>query len=118
MKKIIPLIIINVFLLTIGQILWKKTLNEIPLNLNYEGFIRLIKDPFIWFGLILFGIATVLWFYILSKANLSFVYPLQSICYPLGMFAGFYLFKEQINFYQILGIFFILLGVYFIGQHA
>lgn len=116
MGKIVPLILSNVLLLTLGQILWKRSFDREPLVFQGAMILRLIKDPLIWSGLMLFGIATLLWFFVLSKAPLSLAYPLQSICYPLGIAAGFFIFKEQVSFTQIGGIILILSGVFLVGQ--
>ena len=106
----------NVIFLVIGQILWKLSFNKNPLVISLEGVIRLIKDPFIWSGLVLFALATLLWFVVLSNLNLSIAYPLQSISYVIGIIAAVLIFKEKVILIQWIGLALILTGVYFVSR--
>ena len=116
MNKAYYFLVANIFLLVTGQILWKLSFNKSPLVINSAGILRLIKDPLIWGGLILFGLATLLWFVVLSNLNLSVAYPLQSISYIIGILAAIIIFREKVVLIQWLGMLFILLGVYLVSR--
>lgn len=118
MNKSYFFLIANVLFLVIGQILWKLSFNKNPLVISSEGIIRLIKDPLIWGGLFLFGIATLLWFVVLSNLNLSVAYPLQSISYVIGIIVAIIIFKEDVILVQWIGLALILIGVYLVSRTA
>jgi len=106
----------NIVFLVVGQILWKISFNRSPLVISAEGGVRLIKDPLIWAGLVLFGFATLLWFVVLSNLNLSVAYPLQSISYVIGIIAAIIIFKEKVILVQWIGLALILMGVYLVSR--
>jgi multidrug transporter EmrE-like cation transporter len=42
---------------------------------------RVAREPFIWLGLVLFGISAAVWIVVLSRVSLSFAYPFAAITY-------------------------------------
>jgi len=76
---------------------------------------RVLISPYIISGLILYGLATVLWLFILTKVPLSVAYPLQSIAYVLAVFGAHIFFQEEITLWKILGVSLIVAGVSSIG---
>lgn len=108
--KTILLILLNVLLMTSGQILWKKGLLEAG-GISLHNFVQLVFSPLILAGLALFVIATIVWFVILSRADLSYVYPLQSFAYVIGVLAAWLIFKEAIPPTRWMGVLVIMAGV-------
>ncbi len=108
--KTILLILFNVVLLTTGQILWKMGLDQAG-GISPENMFRVVFSPLILAGLALYVIATVVWFIVLSRAELSFAYPLQSTAYILGVFAAWLIFKEVVPPTRWVGVMVIIAGV-------
>ena len=108
------LVVIEVILVVFGQILWKLGLENLG-GIKLDNLWGIILSPYIIAGLALYIIATGLWFVILSKSEFSAVYPLQSLAYVLGVFAGLFIFKEYIPFTRWLGSAVIILGVYLVA---
>lgn len=81
-----------------------------------QSIIKMFFNPYIFSGLIIYGAATVIWLYILSKAELSMVYPLQSLCYVAAAVTAVLVFKENIPLTRWGGIGLIVLGAYFIAM--
>lgn len=108
--KTILLILFNVLLLTSGQILWKKGLLQVG-GINVGNISQVMFSPLILAGLALYAMATVVWFVVLSKADLSYAYPLQSMAYILGVLAAWFIFKEVIPPTRWLGVLVIIAGV-------
>jgi len=79
------------------------------------AIVRVLLSPYILSGLFLYGLATVLWLFILTKVPLSVAYPLQSIAYIIAVFGAFFFFQEEITLWKILGVILIMAGVSFIG---
>lgn len=108
------LILLNVFLLVTGQILWKMGLDRMG-GLTTQNWTGLFTSPLIWGGLALYVVATGVWFLVLSRTRLSMAYPMQSIAYVLGMVAGLVFFGESIPIRSWLGVALVMAGVGLIG---
>ncbi len=102
------LLAINIILLVTGQTLFKIGLSKVSFSL--ENIFKVIFQPYVFAGLILYVVATVIWFYVLTKVNLSVAYPIQSLCYVLAAFVGLFLFHEAIPMSRWIGIGLIVLG--------
>lgn len=116
MYRVYVLLGINILLLIIGQTLWKIGLQKTSLELSAPAILKLFTNVYILSGLVLYGVATIIWFYILSNAELSLVYPLQSLCYVFAAFVGMYIFKERIPATRWFGIMLIIMGAYFVSK--
>lgn len=112
------LIIFNIFLISIAQLLLKQGSNDLtsPTSSNsiVTSLFYKLFDPYIFFGAITYFLSFTLWIYILSKNNVSFAYPLMSLSYAVVMILSVYFFKEEVNFYQWLGVLLIISGTAFI----
>lgn len=109
------LLLANIILLVTGQVLWKMGLSGMNLKFTVHGIINMFINPYILGGLAVYSVATIIWFYILSKAELSLVYPLQSLCYVAAAIVALLVFKENIPPARWAGIGLIVLGAYFVS---
>jgi uncharacterized membrane protein len=109
------LIITNVFLLVTGQLLWKHGITQTGFHLTTEGIIKIISNGYIIGGMMIYVLATIIWLYVLSKKNISSVYPLQSLCYVVALFAGWLIFKEKLSLNHWIGVSFIVFGAFIIN---
>ncbi len=101
----------------VGQILLKCGMNILgPLDFSFKNVIFLISSIFknihILIGLFFYGFSLILWLFALSKLKLSMAYPATSLMYVFIILASWFVFKEAINFYQIMGIVMILIGLF------
>lgn len=113
--KLIGQILLFVCLLAAGNVLWKYGL------LRMGGFLTAGKSmsqslrelalcPQMWAGAMFYVIGTLYWFTILSRENLSYVYPMVSIGYVITSLAGVMLFNETILMSGWIGMGIILIG--------
>lgn len=109
------LLVFNILLMVLGQILWKVGMKGYDDSFSIIGIVKLFINPYIFSGIILFVFATAIWLYILSKTELSRVYPIQSLSYAIAAIAGMIVFKEVISLYRWFGIALIILGAYFVS---
>lgn len=109
------LIIANVFLLVIGQLLWKHGITQTGFHLTNLGIIKIATNGYIIGGMLIYVLATVIWLYVLSKKNISSVYPLQSLCYVIALLAGWLIFKEKLSLNHWIGVSFIVFGAFIIN---
>ncbi|NLM49871.1 MAG: EamA family transporter [Clostridiaceae bacterium] len=104
---------LQVILLVLGQTLWKIGISKIGQLDSIKAYISLFKSPQVLLGMLLFAVASLTWFYILSKMPLSKAYPFESLTYVLALFVGLFIFKEQIPLQRWIGVIFIVIGSYF-----
>lgn len=111
MQKYIILSILNSIIIILGQTLWKIGLSRMN---NFS--LKILIEPLVILGMLVYGVSTLLWFYILSKIPFSIAYPLNSIVYVLSMLVGYFLFSETLSLQKILGTLLLLTGVTFIAR--
>lgn len=103
---------VNIIFLATGQMLWKIGISKI----EEFNIINIALNPYIISGIVLYGLATLLWLYILGKAELSLVYPLQSITYVLGTLIAIFIFHENVSLLRWLGVVTIVAGAIFVAR--
>lgn len=89
------ILLLNVCLLVIGQTVWKIGLERAG-GLQLHNAVQVMFSPLILLGLAIYGVATVLWLYVLSRLPISIAYPLQSVAYVLALLIALFVFKESI----------------------
>ncbi|QDP41617.1 EamA family transporter [Radiobacillus deserti] len=110
------LILINTLILVSGQFLWKYGLMQKTVNFqSVSDIVKLFLQPYIISGLAMYGFATILWLFILSRVPLSIAYPIQSLAYVFAVFGAYFIFNESLSIMKIAGVVFIILGVSLVG---
>lgn len=115
--KILPISLLQCMLLSGGQVLMKLGLTkagDYSWSLGYFGRL-FINWQFVCCG-ICYGIASILWMYIIKNFPFSMAYPMVSISYVMGMFAAIIFFHEQVPLIRWLGVFLILSGCILIAK--
>ncbi len=90
-----------------GQVIYKYG----ALKLQEFDLLQIITNPYFILGSVFYGISAILWFWSLSKLELSFAYPFLAISYVAIMTIGILVFKEQLLLSKIIGITFIITGL-------
>jgi uncharacterized membrane protein len=112
--KPVWLLLISVGSATLGQIFFKKGVfitGEISLKGSLIGeLLKLVLNPFVFSGLVLYIISTIFWLIALSKTTLSFVFPFTALIFVLVMLSARIVFLEPIPTVRYFGIVFICLG--------
>ena len=116
MQTAILYILISVLFSTVGQLLLKGGMNnmgEVTLNFSqlFQTLWRMIINPGVFFGLVIYGVGTVFWLAALSRAELSYAYPFASLSYVIMLAASWALFDEKITLARIIGTVVICIGV-------
>jgi multidrug transporter EmrE-like cation transporter len=117
--RAIPFIVVAVSLGVVGQVLMKHGMNQYRLNPPPGASGQFIKDLryiflnlWVLSGFASYGISTIIWLYVLTRAELSFAYPFISISYIAVILIGPWLFREAIDIWKVLAIVLIILGVF------
>jgi drug/metabolite transporter (DMT)-like permease len=113
--KPIVLLLLSVAGASLGQILFKKGViltGEVTFRGSLSAeLIRLVFNPVVFSGLMLYVVSTILWLAALSKTTLSFAYPFTALTFILVMLSSRMVFLESIPPLRYLGIGLIVAGI-------
>lgn len=109
--KDIFLCLANTLMMVTGQMLFKagsqgKTISKI------SDIISLVFSPAVLLALLIYGLTTLLWLYILSRVKISFAYPVQALAFPVVLIASSLIFHEEIPVNRWFGVIVIVVGVF------
>ena len=76
----------------------------------------LAQRPDILGGLACYAISVVVWIVALSRVEVSIAYPMLSIGYVVNAFAAWWLFGESLAAQKLIGIGFIVVGVWLVAR--
>ena len=98
-------------LLASGQILFKFSAMAAPKFDDLSSIAGLLRIPSFWMALVLYGLATLLWVYILQQLELSKAYPFAALGFVLVPLAGRFWFEEAVGGVYWIGVLCIILGI-------
>ncbi len=105
------LILLNVFLATAGQLLFKRAADFINTNPDLKFPMYYISNPWFYAAVSMFIISTFVWTQALTKVPLSIAYPLASMAYVLTVLGSYYVFQEKITHTGAIGVMLIVAGI-------
>jgi multidrug transporter EmrE-like cation transporter len=79
---------------------------------------KLVLNPFILGGLACYGVSVVVWILALSRVPVSIAYPMLSIGYVVNAIAAWMLFGESLGAQKLVGIGFIVIGVFLVARSS
>ena len=106
----------SIMLLSAGQTSLKYGLTAIDgvsLSDGLAGVFKLFQTPWVIVGFFLYGVSAILWLDVLSKLDFSLAFPLVGLTYVFTLLIGRYFFGETVGWERIVGVGFILFGVFF-----
>lgn len=112
------IILIPILTASVAQLCFKKGvlgLGSLDFSLSniFHLIPRIFQSGWLMTGIILFGISFLVYLFVLSKFQLSIAYPiLVSAGILLIALASRFLFNESLSWLQILGIIFIIFGIF------
>ncbi|MDY6523611.1 EamA family transporter [Acinetobacter faecalis] len=115
------LVLSAVILNSIAQLVLKAGTNALGIlllpnkNIVYSIF-RILFQPYVFTGLVLYVVSFGVWIFVLSKLEVSVAYPLLSIGYLFSLILAWFFFGEAITFNKSLGILFLMIGTFFITR--
>jgi drug/metabolite transporter (DMT)-like permease len=77
---------------------------------------RLASNPFILGGVACYVVSLVVWIMGLSRVPVSVAYPMLSVGYVVNAVAAWMLFGESITAQKLIGIGFIVVGVFLVAR--
>lgn len=117
----LALVLTGVFLNAVAQLLLKAGTNAVGhFEFHWDNALpvgmKLAANPAILGGMTCYVISLVVWIMALSRVPVSVAYPMLSIGYLLNAIAAWAWFGEALGPQKLLGIGFIILGVWLIAR--
>jgi multidrug transporter EmrE-like cation transporter len=115
------LILVGVLLGAAAQLLLKAGTNAVGhFDFHWENAVpvslKLAANPAILAGMSCYAISLVVWIMALSRVPVSVAYPMVAIGYLINAFAAWAWLGEPLGTQKLLGIGFIILGVWLIAR--
>ena len=120
---LIGMILLSVGLAAVAQLTLKHGMNGVndelapaKFGLDATSLRVLVMTPWIWAGLLLFGLSALVWLAVLSRASLSFAYPFASLTYVLILLFDRLWLDESVPALRWAGVALIVTGIVLISR--
>jgi len=113
------MLFISISLAIAGQLFMKvgmKIIGKFPVNSMLSMIIPMVFQPYVFIGIMCFGVSSIFWLVVLSRMELSFAYPMVSVAYIFVAIFSYIVFKENVSLIRWLGIITICAGVFLISR--
>jgi multidrug transporter EmrE-like cation transporter len=110
MINVASLLVVTVTL-AVGQVLFKKVGLSVRGLAVRDGLLAAAHEPALYAALALYGGATLLWIWILSRVPLSQAYPWVAVGTAIVPFLGWYWYDERLSPVFWVGVALIMVGI-------
>lgn len=115
----VVLVLANAIVAQIGQLLLKKGMNRFGRMSaadvrNPRTWLRMLRLPELWGGMLLFLAAISLWMWVLALEDLSVAVPLQAVSYIILILLAHWVLKEKLTTRRIAGSLIISMGIFIV----
>jgi drug/metabolite transporter (DMT)-like permease len=109
----VVLLVLNVFALSVGQVLFKLAAR----GLEGTGSLleRVVFNKYLFAALVVYGVATAMWVALLRQVPLSVAYPFVALAFFLVPLMGHWVLGETLRWQTLLGATVIFAGVWISG---
>ena len=99
--------------LALGQVLFKLAAQSIkgPIGFNFHTVLEFVLNAYLLAGILLYGLATLLWVSLLRNTALNRAYLVVALSIVLVSLAGTFLFREPLSAQLLVGMAIILVGL-------
>lgn len=118
---VLALIFVDVILNVVGQLSLKYGMSQfgnfsLSLSTLPPIFLKAATNPNVLLGLVCYGLGFLVWLIVLSKAEVSYAYPLISLGYVFTAILARAMFGEAVSVTRMAGILVTCLGVFLIAR--
>jgi drug/metabolite transporter (DMT)-like permease len=118
---VLGLILMDVILNVTGQLSLKYGMSKmgnfaLSLTTLPPVFLKAATNLYVLFGLMCYGLGFMVWLIVLSKAEVSYAYPLISLGYVFTAILARAMFGEAVGVTRMTGIVITCLGVFLIAR--
>lgn len=122
MLNTLPIPVISGLILTpvmiaTGQVLFKLA-SERTGAVDVAGLTGLITNPFLIVALIIYGLGTIIWIFLLKSVPLSFAYPFMALTFVLVPLLAWYFLGEPLTWRKGFGTALVMAGLIVISGSA
>lgn len=118
------LFLLGILVGSFGGILMKMGATQIgPVEIHsigqlFDYLIKLFTNPQSLAGIFLYFLSAVVWAYLLTRLDISFVQPILALTYVVTPILAIFLLNERVEPIRWLGIFIIIVGVIVVARTA
>jgi drug/metabolite transporter (DMT)-like permease len=121
---LILFILLSVSLAATAQLTLKYGVDRVTQN-GHSGIVlsepvtsalRVAREPYVWLGLLLFGISAAVWIVVLSRVSLSFAYPFAALTYVIILVFDRLILKVNVPGLRWAGVFLIVSGIILVSR--
>jgi len=118
---VLSLIMLDVALNVTGQLSLKHGMSKmgnfaLSLSTLPPVFVHAAFNPYVILGLVCYGLGFLVWLVVLTKAEVSYAYPLISLGYVFTAILARLLIGETVNLTRVAGILVICAGVFLVAR--
>ena len=107
----IVIVICALSLNVVAQLMLKKGMTDINI-ISFDRMIEIIGSLYIWAGFCFYGVSFILYLYVLTKFEVSYIYPIiMSAGLILLLIFSVLFLNETFTFNKLLGILLISFGI-------
>lgn len=106
----VAMLIIGAILASLGQLMFKLSASSLTLNI-----ISILTNHKFIIGLALYGLATLVFVYVLKYVKLSIAYPFVALSYVLVYYLSSRILNEPTSVVGWIGVLFIVTGIFLIS---
>ena len=120
---LVAMILMSVSLAAVAQLTLKEGVNQVTdssgsISLTGASIRAVFTTPFVWGGLVLFGLSAVVWLWVLSRASLSFAYPFAALTYLFIVLVDRFWLNETVPPVRWAGVALIMTGIVLVSRTA
>lgn len=115
-------IFLTVFFAVSSQLIIKWQMTKVSLDETisiYDKFlfsIHMLVNPYILLSIVLTLFSGLSWMIAMTKFDISYAYPYTALGFVFILFFSSLLFNEVLSMYKIVGVSFIVLGIFIISR--
>lgn len=112
------LLFFAIFAAVTGQLLMKTGLNQLGAltDINVAVFFRMVFNPYVFGGIVSYGVGFIAYLFALSRLDQSFAYPMFALGYVLVPLYNWLVMHEPFSVVRLVGILLVLVGVSLISR--
>jgi multidrug transporter EmrE-like cation transporter len=113
------LVITSVSLSAIAQMSFKHGMNQLQIDQQANLLVKVVSilfSPFVFGGLALYGVGTILWLFALKQLDLSLAYPFVGLSFVMVFALSIFVLGEPLHLNRLIGSLIIVVGIIFLAK--
>lgn len=112
-------ILSSVFLSAVAQLSFKYGVSGVDLSQHSSLVVKawlMLTSPFVFLGLALYGVGTVLWLFALKQMDLSLAYPFVGVSFIFVLLFSLLFLGESFQWNRFIGSLVIIVGIVILSR--